>query len=265
MAVNKEHQKYILDNLDKIPDEQIAKNIGKSLEDIKLVRIRQPVLKTYNDTDSLEQLHAKHYWKEVKKILLSDEVEYFEKEWLQLMAQFSNAEIVYTDEIQIKDLIMTEIFLIRNLNKRRDIIADQVILSRNLHEEEKVDSEQRDDAQIAILRREISSMEVALQSLDKNQQGYEGRKDTLLKSLKATREARLKQIEDRGKNFFGLIKYLNDRENREKEGRWMDLMGKSTDKSYEELTQSVQYEDGSIDCPILDPEMISKETEENKE
>jgi hypothetical protein len=260
--VNKEERKFILDNLDKISDEEIAKKIGKSLEAVKIVRTRQPVLKTYNDEDSIEQLHAKHYWGEIRKVLIGMEVEYFEKEWLQLMSQFSNAEIVYTDEIQIKDLIITEIFLMRNLSKRKEIITDQNLLRKNLMDEESLPLEDRDLNQVATLRREIASLEGSMQSLDKNQQGYEDRKDSLLKSLKATREARLKQIEERGKNFFGLIKYLNERDTRENEGRWMDLMDKATKKSYEELTQTVQYEDGSLDCPILDPEMIAKEKEE---
>lgn len=263
--LSKEEEQFILNNLDKIPDEEIAKKMGQSIEVVKLVRLRSPVLKTYNDNEAIEQLHSKHYWKEIKKILLGGEVEYFEKEWLQLMSQFSNAEIVYTDEMQIKDLIITEIFLGRNLSKRKDIIRDQGSLTNNIREEENKEEDVRDLNQLAIMRREMAALEASLQSLDKNQQGYEDRKDSLLKALKATREARLKQMEDRGKNFFGLIKYLNERDAREKEGRWMDLMDKATEKSYNDLTQVVQYEDGSLDCPILDPDMVEKENETKEE
>jgi hypothetical protein len=81
------------------------------------------------------------------------------------------------------------------------------------------------------------------------------------KDLKATREQRIKRIEDGKSSWVGLIKMLEDEEIREKEGREMEIISMATDKSKKELYGYHNYADQTVDRPLLTPDSVLESNE----
>ena len=76
------------------------------------------------------------------------------------------------------------------------------------------------------------------------------------KDLKATREQRIKRIEDGKSSWIGLIRMLEDEEIREKEGREMEIMNMSVEQQINKLSEYHEYQDGEVDTPLLTPETV---------
>ena len=86
----------------------------------------------------------------------------------------------------------------------------------------------------------------------------------MLKTLKGTRDQRIKDIESSKDSFPGLLKKISSDPNFRKTMRedWMKV-AIATEKKRIELTQPIEYEDGTVDSPLLRPEDF-EETEEEK-
>lgn len=241
---------------DVMSDEEIAKKYDVDISRIIKIRNQRELLEKSSTIQSVvDQLHAEHFWAIVKKQLFTTEIDFFEKEWALLIEQFSSSDILHTDKIQIKDLILAEIFLDRNLCRKRDTMKDLDDAKRSLELEEKKDTP--DPVQLQMLRGAITQFYQQLDILSKEQGKYEERKDKLFEGLKATRNQRMKQIEERGKDIFGLIKWLDTKEARETEGRVLSLIKEAKTRVYNDLTTPVEFDDGQEDIPLLVPEIFN--------
>jgi hypothetical protein len=83
-------------------------------------------------------------------------------------------------------------------------------------------------------------------------------KDRKFTDLKATRQERLKTVEESGKNFFALVKQLDEIKSREREGRMTALVFEASKKTSEEFKKPYQYLDGEIDTPFSIPKVGDK-------
>ena len=84
----------------------------------------------------------------------------------------------------------------------------------------------------------------------------------LRKDLKATREQRIKRIEDGKSSWIGLIRMLEDEEIREKEGREMEIMAMAVDKNRKLISEYHNYADDTVDSPLLTPETVLEKDKE---
>ena len=82
------------------------------------------------------------------------------------------------------------------------------------------------------------------------------------KDLKATREQRIKRIEDGKSSWVGLIRMLEDEAIREKEGREMEILALATDKAKSKLYEYHNFADKNVDIPILNPEALENHSNE---
>lgn len=254
--------------LDKLSDEDIATQTGEGLELVRQRRAGLDVRKNYESkSDLLGKLRAKHYWKTILARLIPSEIEYFENEWLSLYDQFSHDSIVHTDEMQMVDLITAQIFINRNLARRKDCMIEIEKVQNWLSREQDKPIKDQDLTEIGIKRQTLPALYAAIESLSREQENYEDRKDKIFKSLKSTRDQRLKQVEDRSKNFFGLIQYLDQRDIRKREGDLLGLVSLSTEKTINDFSQVIQYgEEGSdYDSPFLDEDTMRKQEDNNAE
>ena len=80
------------------------------------------------------------------------------------------------------------------------------------------------------------------------------------KDLKATREQRIKRIEDGKSSWIGLIRMLEDEQLREKQGREMAILDLATNKYKQKLSEYHTYEDNTVDRPFLTPETTQDES-----
>ena len=79
----------------------------------------------------------------------------------------------------------------------------------------------------------------------------------MLKDLKATREQRIKRLEDSKRTFFGWMQQvMRDGDFRTQLGIDMEKMSLAAQKEYERLSEYHEYEDGGVDQPIITPENV---------
>jgi hypothetical protein len=79
----------------------------------------------------------------------------------------------------------------------------------------------------------------------------------MLKDLKATREQRVKRLEDSKQTFIGWVRNLmTNPEARREIGTSMEKMRLAMIKEGERLSEYHKYEDGSIDQPFLTPDSV---------
>jgi len=94
-----------------------------------------------------------------------------------------------------------------------------------------------------------------MESQDKRTKEYatlQDKFDKLMMSLKGTRDQRIKEIEKKTVSYVDLIKKLQEKEFREKEGRQLALFKKAVKQQEDELSDYHTYVDGELDLPILD-------------
>ena len=84
------------------------------------------------------------------------------------------------------------------------------------------------------------------------------------KDLKATREQRIKRVEDGKSSWVGLIRMLEDEEIREREGKEMAIIGLATDRSKALLQQYHNFQDNTIDRPFLTSETVTEISKDEK-
>ena len=79
----------------------------------------------------------------------------------------------------------------------------------------------------------------------------------MLKDLKATREQRIKRLEDSRETFIGWVQNLmTNPEIRQELGIEMEKMRMAMNKEAERLSEYHTYEDKTIDQPFLTPDSI---------
>lgn len=260
-------RQYLEDNFATMTDDEIALKVNRRPEWVRAKRaewIANNNTGIEKSSSLLLQLRSRHFYPQVKNILLEPELDFFEKEWLVLINQFSNHEIIPTDELQIKDLIITGIFIDRQNVRRKNILEELNRLQLILTKEQDKDDSIRDDALISLTKQTIISLHASFESIGKQTAVLEEQKERLLKSLKATREARLKQVQERSKNFFGLVEYLDQMENRRREERMAGLMKISVDRETARLSELHEYEDGTVDRPLLSADILEQYEKEDK-
>ena len=129
-------------------------------------------------------------------------------------------------------------------------------LERQLEREEKLSEEDRDVNLMLNLETQLNAAMASQSARTNEHMKLQEKKDAKFKDLKATRDQRFKQLEDSKKSFFDLIKTLDERNVREKEGRHMELFKMAADKSKESLSEYTEFEDGTVDQPFINHETI---------
>ena len=262
--LSKEEIAYIDANLASMTDSQIAVKLDRSVEAITQRRSVAPQenanieLQTY-----ISQLHSKHFWTTIKKSLLSDEIETFENSWASLYSQFFNQGVTATDEIMMKDVIIEDILLHRALEQKKNILQEIKENERLLAEEREKDMDDRDTDFMTNALRTIVQLRGTSEAYTKEINEIKKTKDGKFKDLKATRNERLKTVEESGKNIFALIKLLDEQKMRETEGRMTGLVYEASKTKEGQMRQEMVFADGEVDKPWLTPE--AELEEEQKE
>lgn len=255
-AASLEDIAYIRANSATMTDAQIASAINRSEDFVRKIRAQTPVLvQAAESVDNIDALHAKHWWNELLKSLLDSEVIYFEQSWAALQAQFD--DVVVTDELIIRDLIMYDILANRNLRQQKEVLDGNMLYQRLLEEEYAKVIEERDSVVIANLNQQLNSGKAAYVSLQKGYAEIDDRKNKAFQSLKATRDQRFKQLKESKHNFFDLVRELNTREKRASEGRFNELFKLAANKERDKFQQQLDYTgNNDFNIPLLTPELM---------
>ena len=263
--LSKDEISFIDASLDTLTDSQIAEQLDRSVESISQRRAIAPQEKANSELQNhISQLHSKHFWSTIKKSLLQEEVETFENSWASLYSQFFHQGVTATDEIMMKDVIIEDILLHRALEQKKNILEEIKENEKLLAEEREKDMDDRDTDFMTNALRTIVQLRGTSEAYTKEINEIKKTKDNKFKDLKATRNERLKTVEESGKNIFALIKLLDEQKLRETEGRMTGLVFEASKVKQEELKKNFAFADGEVDKVWLTPEAELEEEQKEK-
>jgi len=263
-----EEEKFIRDNIGLLSIEQIAYQLNRTVKPVERYISEAKIgLKTpdeqENDKTLRQKLHAKTFWTEIERQFDKDsgELDYFEDTWIGLVKQFRE-DVLPAEELQIKQFITIDILINRSMKERKRHIADTEKLQTEVDREYQLDEELRDGPKLANLETQLSFARNSIANYTNEYTKLLNEQQKISKDLKATREQRIKRIEDGKSSWIGLIRMLEDEEIREKQGREMEIMAMAVEKNKQLLSEYHQYADDGVDMPLLTPETIIKKDQD---
>ena len=256
-----DEEKFIRDNVEQLSIEDIAKTLNRSDAPIKRYIKENQLLVSQSDKAADEylkyRLYSKTFWPEITRQFDQDtgELQYFEDTWVSLIKQFRE-DVLPAEELQIKQFITIDILINRSMKERKRHIAETDKLQQLVDKEYEKPEDQRDIPKLANLETQLSFARNSIANYTNEYTKLLNEQQKISKDLKATREQRIKRIEDGKSSWIGLIRMLEDETIREKEGREMEILAIATEKNKNKLQEYHQYQDGIIDQPFLTPDSI---------
>jgi len=252
---------FVYAHLSDMTDEELALAVGKKVSTITKMRQKHPAIKSaYGDANTINtlelQLQTKFFWPELQKQLFPHELDFFKSNWVALTNQFADQGIVVTDEMMMRDLIVTDILYNRNLTERRRIEVESETIQKIIDLEMEKPPETRNVDRIGNLQSQLNQFFAVKESLAKEANVLQQRKDAKFRDLKSTREQRYKQVEEAKTDFFALVRELSTLKMRRSEGRRNALCQLCVEKEKERLSKPHKFTDSLIDIPFLSPEVV---------
>lgn len=257
-------EKYIKDNIETSSIEEIAEELNRNTPPIKKYIEKNNLLQSKSDNKDTEilkiKLRSKAFWSEVCKQFDKDsgELDYFENTWVNLIKQFRE-DVLPAEELQLKQFITIDILINRSMKDRKRHISETEKLQKQVDLEYQLPEDDRDIAKLTNLETQLSFARNSIASYTNEYTKLLSEQQKISKDLKATREQRIKRIEDGKSSWTGLIRMLEDEDIREKEGRQLEILKMATLNSKEALQDFHQYQDKEFDKPILNAESVLKE------
>jgi hypothetical protein len=256
-----EEEQYIAENYQGLTVQEIATNLNRNIDPIKRYINENQLLSNSEEAKDFEilkhKLHLKTFWNEIKRQFDSDsgELEYFEDTWVGLIKQFRE-DVLPAEELQIKQFITIDILINRSMKERKRHIAETDKLQKLVDAEYAKSESDRDIPKLANLETQLSFARNSIANYTNEYTKLLNEQQKISKDLKATREQRIKRIEDGKSSWVGLIRMLEDEELREKEGREMEILSLATDNYKKKLSEYHQYQDKTVDKPFLTPDSV---------
>lgn len=258
-----EEQRFIRENYNKLTATSIAKRLNRLVESVESFLKREGLYGGSYDKETAYDIINTEYWKEIKKQFNEEEQKLFLKSWNEITAQFKNTDILFTERLQMIDVVKLDVLMNRNLSEQAEI-QKNIRDFQKMVEEENIDAENKAEIKMSIV-----SMYGTLKDMGKSYREMLEKKDKLWSALKATRSDRIKQIEQSKSTFSGWITELikNDEE-RERIGLYIEKQRLATNKEMERLSQEHVYGEEhhkEIDIPFLTPEVVMEKEKERQE
>jgi transposase len=152
----------------------------------------------------------------------------------------------------------------RSMKERKRHITETEKLQKLVDAEYNKPEDQRDIPRLANLETQLSFARNSIASYTNEYTKLLAEYQKVSKDLKATREQRIKRIEDGKSSWVGLIRMLEEEDVREREGREMAILAMATDKARQQLYEYHQYQDSKIDIPVLNDDSIIKRDSNEK-
>jgi uncharacterized protein Smg (DUF494 family) len=257
-----DEEKFIRDHISSLTIEQIAQQLNRSPAPIERYSLENDLLINQDSSDNKylkHKLHQKSFWTEIERQFDKDsgELEYFENVWINLMKQFRE-DVLPAEELQIKQFITIDILINRSMKERKRHIVETEKLQKQVDKEYEKAEDQRDIPKLANMETQLSFARNSIANYTNEYTKLLNEQQKISKDLKATREQRIKRIEDGKSSWTGLIRMLEDEEIREKEGREMEILAMATDKHKSKLEEYHTYADNTVDKPFLTPDSVEE-------
>ncbi len=271
---NKECIDFIERMRDRFTPEQIALQMGvntsrviKYLEQSDASGVPHPAKRELRLADELEM---RPEWAGFKEQFSKKELDHFKYRYVQLMGQFRD-DILPTEEIQVYQVITLDILIQRTLREQKTAVEAMERLSVSIEGGHKAlegvtdrAARKEKEQEIGALEGQYRGLSDTIRILASRHESYLMRQSAILKDIKGTRDQRVKIFENSKQSFLGYLRAIGEEDFREKEGRIAGLMKAAAEKKAGELARPHTYADGSIDRPLLTPESVLLEDEEEE-
>ena len=263
--ISKDEEKWLKDNLD-LGLEPIAPELGRDPDSVENF-IKKKVAKNELDRpiwmeqpEGLEKakydLTFRPYWLELQQQFTEDELKLFQYHWARIISQFKD-DVIPTEELQVVDLIKLELLMNRALKHNKENLEQVTALEALIAEERQRDPDQVDRDVLFNMERQVASLKASTESLNKDYRELQTKKNSMLKEMKATREQRVKRLEDSKQNFVSWLAYLvSNPDVANKYGEEMEKMRMAMNKERERLAKFHKYTDEMVDQPFLTPDTV---------
>ncbi len=263
--ISKGEEKFIRENLN-LGYEKIATELDREPESV-FGFIKKKVAKGdfvapnwMEEPNSEEQakfdLTFRPYWNELKQQFTDDELKLFQYHWARIISQFRD-DVIPTEELQVVDLIKLELLMNRSLKHNKENIEQISSFEGLIQQLRAVDVDQQDRDEIFNLERQVASLKASQESLNKDYRELQAKKSSMLKEMKATREQRVKRLEDSKQSFTSWLAFLvTNPDVARGYGTEMEKMRLAMDKQKERLSQYHKYQDDIVDQPFLTPDTV---------
>ena len=255
-----DERRFISQNCFEMSVEDIANAINRTIATVQKF-IDKENLKMRNMTDDehlLVKLRDRYYYKELKKQFSNPELIFFEHQWIDYFRQFTE-DVTHTEEMEILEVIRTEVLINRGMEDRKEVVENIERLNLLIEQEMSQPMENRDTQALASFQTQLGAAVSSKSAYINEHEKLLTKKERLLKDLKGTREQRKRNADDAKTNFTSWLRQLDDKKAREKEGFDMEVHRVAAEKAKERLSQYHEYEDGTVDQPILNADTLIEE------
>jgi hypothetical protein len=261
-----EEEQYIRKNVAILSVEKIAEYLNRTTAPIdRYIKENNLISGGMDEKESQRQnlralLKTRDYWSEVIKQFTDDELNYFSASWAELMLQFRE-DVLFSEELEIKQHITLDILINRNLAEQMRARTEVERIQKELDREYAIDASLRDMALVSSLEAQLSFARTAIPAYATEYTKLLDKKGSVGKDLKATRDQRVKRIEDSKSSWAGFIRSLEDEANRERIGDEAELMVLAKANAAKQLGELHTFMDGRIDRPLLNSDTVTNDEE----
>jgi|TARA_A100001037_G_scaffold35150_1_gene27299 hypothetical protein len=254
--LSKPETKFITDNADTMTVEEIAQELDRDPSSIETFIKRKLRLGLSAEEEVAYTLEERPYWSELKQQFTGDELELVKYHWGRIISQFKD-DVFPTEELQVVDVIKLEILMNRGLKQNKENIDQIGVFEKLIQEERAMDPDQQDRDYILNLERQTATLRAAQESLNRDYRDLQTKKNSMLKEMKATREQRIRRLEDSRQSFTGWIAHLiQNPEIMKQYGLEMEKMRLAMEGEKQRLSEYHKYDDGIVDQPFLTPDTV---------
>jgi hypothetical protein len=239
------------------PDAEIADIINRTENTV--AKYRKEHLGVGDDVENSEYIQYRTRLKDrpeyiqLKKVSSDDELEYATRQWTKYISQFKE-DVLATEETQILQLIKFEIFMYRIEIDRKKNLDYKLKLEKKIEQESLQPNPSVD--LIINFEEQIAAQDAAVHGHGIQYVKYQEKHEKILSSLKATRDQRIKNIQNASTTILGVIKDLEKEDTREQRGREMAIMKAGLEKETVRLGQLHKYDDDMLDQPLLNSRTV---------
>lgn len=245
-VLTQKEKDFISQNIHRIPIEVIAKQLNRS---ISLVCVAAGI-----DEDTVKEFRYSPDFDSLKSEFTDEEMVRFEYKYLQWLTQFKQ-DVTASEKTQILLAIKYDILMSRCLQEQKKIMEDTKRWEKTMNDILAKETLDENDAKdFAGVAQTIATQRNIIKDQTRSFTELTAKHKDLMQQLKATREQRIKNIENSKRDLMSLMKSLLDDKFREEEGERLAMVKMASEKEFERLSKIHKYVNGEKDRPILNAE-----------
>ena len=157
--LSNEEMRYIEQNCFDLSLQEMADHLNRSIDPVRKY-IDKKNLKARDLTDDehlLSTLRARYYHAELSKQMSEHEIRFFEQNWIDFFKQF-NEDVTHTEEMQILEVIRTEVLINRSMEDRQEIMENIETLNGLIDQEMSKPKDMQDTQALAMFQTQLGAM-----------------------------------------------------------------------------------------------------------